>query len=231
MNKKFISRNEIFADEIALINKETKQAGHDGKYTDYIQRTLNQLKVIDPQYFSTAISTTNKEFEDSRFYLGKSKLEQNINFEIIENIQAQLSFLKDINLNQTTNNNSKLQTNFLDDEKYYSANLKQLSLNIYSQLEASTKKYNNSEIIKTNFDSISNSKNSKLDKDSKLILDKVSNTKTSELVKECKTLNLEKLNELDRKRQMYQINTKWFSILFPICILVMIVSIVIPVFY
>ncbi|KNG79745.1 hypothetical protein [Mycoplasma sp. HU2014] len=231
MKTKPISRNEIFAEEIALINQETKQACHDGKYSDYIEDVISKLKEIDNQFFSNVLSMTSKEFEESKFYLGKSASDEAINQEIIENIKSQMYILKNLNIQDVLDKKQKIQTNFLDDDKYYFSNLKDLHHNTYLKLEQNTNKYKNLELVENNFSKITKASISKnLNQEPSKTTDNISKKSISELIKECKEINLKKLNDLDRKKQIYQIKFRWFSILSPIFVLIMVISIILPIY-
>ncbi|MDQ0568028.1 hypothetical protein [Mycoplasma yeatsii] len=227
MKTKPISRNEIFAKEIALINQETKQAGHDGKYSDYIEEVISKLKEIDNQFFTNVLSMTNKEFEESKFYLGKSANDEAINQEIIENIKSQLYLLKELNIQEAIDKKQKVQTNFLDDDKYYFSNLEELHHNTYLKLQQNTNKYKNLELVENNFSKIAKAS---IKKEVNKTSDNISKKSINELVKECKEMNLKKLSDLDRKKQIYQIKFRWFSILSPIFVLIMVISIILPIY-
>ncbi|UWD34616.1 hypothetical protein NX779_02235 [Mycoplasma cottewii] len=227
MKTKPISRNEIFAKEIALINQETKQAGHEGKYTDYIEEVISKLKEIDKQFFTNVLSMTNKEFEESKFYLGKSAIDEAINQEIIENIKSQLYLLKQLNIQEAIDKKQKVQTNFLDDDKYYFSNLQDLHHNTYLKLEKNTNKYKNLELVENNFSKIAKASMKKVVNKTS---DDISKKSINELVKECKEMNLKKLSDLDRKKQIYQIKFRWFSILSPLFVLIMVISIILPIY-
>ncbi|EOA07537.1 Hypothetical protein, predicted transmembrane protein [Mycoplasma yeatsii 13926] len=227
MKTKPISRNEIFAKEIALINQETKQAGHDGKYSDYIEEVISKLKEIDNQFFTNVLSMTNKEFEESKFYLGKSANDEAINQEIIENIKSQLYLLKELNIQEGIDKKQKVQTNFLDDDKYYFSNLQDLHHNTYLKLQQNTNKYKNLELVENNFSKIAKAS---IKKEVNKTSDNISKKSINELVKECKEMNLKKLSDLDRKKQIYQIKFRWFSILSPIFVLIMVISIILPIY-
>ncbi|AJM71866.1 hypothetical protein [Mycoplasma yeatsii] len=227
MKTKPISRNEIFAKEIALINQETKQAGHDGKYSDYIEEVISKLKEIDNQFFTNVLSMTNKEFEESKFYLGKSANDEAINQEIIENIKSQLYLLKELNIQEAIDKKQKVQTNFLDDYKYYFSNLEELHHSTYLKLQQNTNKYKNLELVENNFTKIAKAS---IKKEVNKTSDNISKKSINELVKECKEMNLKKLSDLDRKKQIYEIKFRWFSILSPIFVLIMVISIILPIY-
>ncbi|KEZ19049.1 hypothetical protein V2P39_02745 [Mycoplasma capricolum subsp. capricolum] len=224
MSKDYTSRNQLFNKEIDLVNQQIKKAKNLGDYSKFINNSLNVLNKLDSKYFNKVFNNIYDEFDKGGFYLAKTKLNQTINQELLDNIHKQISLLKKISTNELVDLKRYSDFIVLDEQKFHFSNLLKMTKDINLYKKSTCEKFEKLDLINNDFTNLTKLDIDQKDLDSIKKINEIKQVQITELIKKTKKENLKKITELERKKQMYQIKKNWFLIWISIFISVMIFS-------
>ncbi|WP_026389696.1 hypothetical protein [[Acholeplasma] multilocale] len=226
----FVSRSQKFADQILSTNNEITELRDRRERNEYLSGVMEILKEIDSKYFTEVYENEKSKVDLGKFYLGTDKSKEIINPEIIKTIKDHLEELEvltpDIDL---SDDDKRIRKNFLNSEQKFFTDIFQEIYDAILNIENTTiEKVKNLEDRNKEKKTIAKSAVTKVEYEH--LSNKLKEKSVPEITKRAKTRTMHELVDLTKKKNKYKINIKWFVIIAPVLILIMLAAIIVPIF-
>lgn len=219
---KFISRQDFHNREIDELNKDIELLKASTRDSEYLSSVIKSLNEIDYQYFNEIINNVRSLFEINKYYLDIDKNKDIINFEIPYIIdlyvQELLSIIPKNQLIETQKiNYDNLVNSFYQDKIEEIKKIEDTQNLEIQKLAKHWQTYNTYKpIAKSQFDP----------KVLSGLLKRYKQEDTKTIVSSVYNLMKKEINQIEDCKKNYKIRIKWFLIMLPFFIVLLIISLV-----